>query len=117
MIQKRMSSPTRLDELHRHARPALSVSFMDAERRVVATGERAEMNDEGYKMVLDLTSKYEMEHFVRRSVKDLGYKIVNEDDFRDYVAAIPTAAATKDFNSLKEDLQGQAVKPCSWVVD
>lgn len=105
MLQHKVSNSGRTQPIQR---PEV-VSFAGES---ALSGERATLDNEGYRKVLTWKSKRQIANFMRRVLMEMQLKIVNEDYFRDYVGSLNDQ---QDLNSIRANLLELNSQPCSWV--
>jgi len=116
MLQKKVSGPSRFAEPSQNHVDA----FVDASESAV-TGAIASLDNKGYSRVLSLKSRSELGAFLRRILQDLDFKIMSEEQFRNFAAWVSLDGEQQDrlhdYKALVNDFQELALRPCTWVID
>merc|ERR1719440_559571 len=115
------SSHTELARSHAETTPSkttpskmspLSISYVDQEAGLGVTGSASSLDEEGYRKVMKLKSKFQTTDFINRLVDQMDLKVINEDLYRGYILSL---GEDSDFNGIRWMLEHQAEEPCGWV--
>jgi hypothetical protein len=84
---------------------------------LAGVGTSAPLTDLGYQRVADLNSNVEMGIFTLRTIRQLGYEVVDEERFN---GLIPFYSGEKDrqsFSGLKQEIKTISKDLCAWIVE
>lgn len=90
----------------------LSISYVGNDASLGVTAFAASLDEDGYRKVMELKSKFQTTNFINRLVEQMDLKVVNEDLYRGYILSL---GADSDFNGIRWMLEHQAEEPCGWV--
>merc|ERR1719352_299608 len=98
---------------------AHSVSLSDTQATVTDAqaiqAHSVSLNEAGYRKIAKLKSESEMEHFVKRAVDELGYKINSEGHLKGVVPYYSGKKAVQSYTALKDELSRVSKKKSGWA--
>lgn len=110
------ASHTELAKSHVVTEPSkmspLSISYVGNDAQLGVTAFAASLDEDGYRKVMELKSKFQTTNFINRLVEQMDLKVINEDLYRGYILSL---GSDSDFNGIRWMLEHQAEEPCGWV--
>jgi len=80
-------------------------------------GSVAALDEKGYSAVVLLKSNNEMQTFLRRTVEDLGLKVVREEGLTSMVPAFSGQISSSSFGAFKGKALNMLGMPGAWLID